>query len=217
MLRVRSVKEFLVISKSNLFTACKNTTQYIASGADQGKLEPRPSTRMRKYTEAMVPAAPASNRRYQQALPSDSPKGGSLKHKVELLEVGGRPRNQYAARSRRHKTPRRNRAGGTHCRSHFWTPASHQCNLTPDTRARAASPPKTRLDPLRWGVPYAFWKRPREFRKVPFVQRRAVTSPGHQGRLCAIGRNNQDDRRTRSHSSCQHPMRSLRLPAAILR
>ena len=95
-------------------------------------------------------------RRYQQALPSDSPREAHL-NTNGLLEVGGRPRNQTQLAAGV-KTPRRNRAGGTHCRSH-WTPASHNA-ISPLTPGLAQPPrPKPDSIPLAGG-PLPFWRAP---------------------------------------------------------
>ena len=71
--------------------------------------------------------------------------------------MGGRPRNQTQLAAGV-KTPRRNRAGGTHCRSH-WTPASHNA-ISPLTPGLAQPPrPKPDSIPLAGG-PLPFWRAP---------------------------------------------------------
>ena len=98
-------------------------------------------------------------RRYQQALPSDSPREAHL-NTNRLLEVGCYAPGTKRSSQQASNTPTQPRRGDTlpkpldSCLS--------QCNLTPDTRARAASPPKTRLDPLSGGS-LTFLARPREF------------------------------------------------------
>ena len=142
------------VPKNNCSQRVK-TRLNIASGADQGNWN-RTQTRI-EFTEA-VPLLPP-----RKTLPAGTtirlPEGGSLKHK-RTARGGRTPQEPNAARSRRQNTPTQPRRRDTlpkpldSCLS--------QCNLTPDTRARAASPPKTRLDPLSGGS-LTFLARPREF------------------------------------------------------
>ena len=143
------------VPKNNCSQRVK-TRLNIASGADQGNWN-RTQTRI-EITEA-VPLLPP-----RKTLPAGTtirlPEGGSLKHKQTAR--GGRqtPQEPNAAHQQASNTPTQPRRRDTlpkpldSCLS--------QCNLTPDTRARAASPPKTRLDPLSGGS-LTFLARPREF------------------------------------------------------
>ena len=140
------------VPKNNCSQRVK-TRLNIASGADQGNWN-RTQTRIETVTEA-VPLLPP-----RKTLPAGTtirlPEGGSLKHK-QTARGGLTPQEPNAARSRR-QTPRRNRAGGTHCRSH-WTPASHNA-ISPLTPGLAQPPrPKPDSIPLAGG-PLPFWRAP---------------------------------------------------------
>ena len=140
------------VPKNNCSQRVK-TRLNIASGADQGNWN-RTQTRI-EFTEA-VPLLPP-----RKTLPAGTtirlPEGGSLKHKRTARGGLLRPRNQTQLAAGV-KTPRRNRAGGTHCRSH-WTPASH--NAISPLAPGLAQPPRRKPDsiPLRGG-PLPFWRAP---------------------------------------------------------
>ena len=98
-------------------------------------------------------------RRYQQALPSDSPREAHL-NTNRLLEVGC-----YAPGTKRSSQQASNTPTQPRRRDTLPKPLDSclsQCNLPPDTRGRAAPPPGTRLDPLKGGS-LTFLARPREF------------------------------------------------------
>ena len=113
-------------------------------------------------------------RRYQQALPSDSPREAHL-NTNRLLEVGC-----YAPGTKRSSQQASNTPTQPRRRDTLPKPLDSclsQCNLTPDTRARAASPPKTRLDPLSGGS-LTFLARPREFARFLLCSGAQLTPGG---------------------------------------
>ena len=156
------------VPKNNCSQRVK-TRLNIASGADQGNWN-RTQTRI-EFTEA-VPLLPP-----RKTLPAGTtirlPEGGSLKHKQYCSRWADAPGTKRSSQQASN-TPTQPRRRDTlpkpldSCLS--------QCNLTPDTRARAASPPKTRLDPLSGGS-LTFLARPREFARFLLCSG-AQLSPG---------------------------------------
>ena len=139
-------------------------------------------------------------RRYQQALPSDSPREAHL-NTNRLLEVGC-----YAPGTKRSSQQASNTPTQPRRRDTLPKPLDSclsQCNLTPDTRARAASPPKTRLDPLSGGS-LTFLARPREFARFLLCSGAQLT-PGVWGRLCGKRTLRHDFGTTQSHRRTNAP------------
>ena len=112
-------------------------------------------------------------RRYQQALPSDSPREAHLNTNdcSRWADAPGTKRRlQQVSNTPTHQTPEGHTAEATGLlpltmQSHPWHPGSRSLPAANPTRSPYG------------GVPYLFGAPPR-IRRVPFVQRRAVKTPG---------------------------------------